>query len=105
MDMSRRSGKRSARALGAAAFLLAPLSLGLTGCAQEEYPLSLWMEQHPDSGAQQAADGSASPDGTVTSLGTCHRALAQALPQRLATMSASVSTGNDLVYVQTLFDR
>jgi mono/diheme cytochrome c family protein len=73
------------------------LGFALNGCAQEEYPLALYLQQHP------SADAQAPPEAGAAQ-GTCHRASAQPLPQRLATMSAQTSGGNDLVYIQTLDD-
>lgn len=77
---------------------LALLAIAGLGCAQEEYPLALYLTQHP----QLAADGGAPPDGSIGPAAACHSASAQPLPQRLATMSAQAASGTNLIYIDTL---
>ncbi len=96
------------------------LASALVGCAQEDYPLALWMAQHPeidasaaqggggDSGLSQGSpsgsSGGASPSASVH--GVCRPAAAQPLPARLVVMSATASAvGSNLVYVSDLFER
>jgi mono/diheme cytochrome c family protein len=93
-------------------------ALLVVGCAEENYPVGLWMAQHQeldasaptraDSGAAQGASPPATGVDAATPLptGSCPQAAAQPLPQRLVVMSATVSTaGNDLIYVSDLFER
>ena len=93
-------------------------ALLVVGCAEENYPVGLWMAQHQeldasaptrsDSGAPQ--QGSSPPAagvdaGTPLSTRSCPQAAAQPLPQRLVVMSTVSTAAPDLVYVSDLFER
>jgi mono/diheme cytochrome c family protein len=117
--IKRFAGARSVRAaaplLVFALSALAPLVAG--GCAQEDYPVALWMAQHGEildasavgqgnsqTVASAGSDAAISPS-SPTIVGSCPQAAAQPMPQRLVVMSASASTAVDLVYVSDLFNR
>ncbi|MGA7121534.1 MAG: hypothetical protein WBY94_15625, partial [Polyangiaceae bacterium] len=92
-------------------------ALLVVGCAEENYPVGLWMAQHQeldaststraDSGASQGTSPPATgvDAGTPLSTGSCPQAAAQPLPQRLVVMSTATTAAPDLVYVSDLFER
>jgi mono/diheme cytochrome c family protein len=108
MHMPRDSSKGLAACMRAA--IVALSAAALAGCAEEGYPAALWMAQHPiedasaagagsDGGASQGLDASSTQVRSI-----CVRAAAQPLPARLVSMSATATTGTDLVYVSDLFE-
>lgn len=81
------------------------LALAAVGCAQEDYPLAVWLAQHPDQDASTGSGG-LSADSGITVQSVCTRASAQPLPARLVAMSASAAAATtDLTYVSDLFER
>ncbi len=68
------------------------LGLALAGCAQEEYPLTLWLAQHPDASMSQNVTPEAS---TPVDRGPeqCKQTLATSYPARLAAIGAGADAG------------
>jgi hypothetical protein len=65
--------------------------LALSACAQEEYPLALWMAQHPDASVGAASEGGSD---LLSSRGPaqCRQANAQSYPSRLAAIGAGAAS-------------
>jgi mono/diheme cytochrome c family protein len=73
------------------------------GCAQEEYPASLYAAQHPgaDAGALESPDASVEPSGPAV----CTQTRAESLPARLVAMSASAHSSVATVLASDIFQR
>jgi mono/diheme cytochrome c family protein len=74
---------------------IAAMALAAFGCAEEEYPVSLWLAQHPSppDASVGASMASTSSTSSVQSRGPayCRQAQAQSLPARLVALSANAS--------------
>src|SRR5580700_248792 len=95
-------GVRRARRRGSVLLLLSVLLVALASCAQENYPEALWLAQH-----STAASSPATSDASAPAVGAvyCKQPLASPLPQRLVTMSATVSSAGNLVLASDLFQQ
>ncbi|HXX70450.1 MAG TPA: hypothetical protein VEK07_24930 [Polyangiaceae bacterium] len=72
------------------------LLVAVASCAQEEYPLALWIAQHP---SPEAGTTLAGPPGVAI----CTQARAQSLPARLIAMSGSAAPSSNVIFASTLF--
>jgi mono/diheme cytochrome c family protein len=83
------------------AILVAVLAIvAIASCAEEEYPASLWAEQHPSPPDASPPDVTA-PKGPFL----CTQARGEPLPARLAAMSATAQSSGTIVLASDLFQR
>ena len=87
---------------GALLFLSLLGLVAIASCAQEDYPLSVWLAQHPGS---PDASVSAVDAGETQGVRVCTQAHAESLPARLVAMSANATSGGSVVLVSDLFQR
>ncbi len=84
-------------------FAVLVCALVVASCAQEDYPLGLWVAQHAP--PADAGAGGAPADATVTGPRACIQTHATSLPARLVAMSANAQSASAVVLVSDLFAR
>jgi mono/diheme cytochrome c family protein len=85
---------------GSLLFILLLAVAAVASCASEEYPASLWAQQHPTPAPPPALDATA-PRGPAV----CTQSRAEPLPARLVAMSAKSSGTGGVVLASDLFQR
>jgi hypothetical protein len=86
-------GNRMGRDRFHSSLLFVAFGLALAGCAQEEYPLGLYLAQHPDASVE-APEASTSVD-SVHGPSQCKQAISTSLPARLSAIGAGGDAGAD----------
>ena len=89
---------------GELAVLALVFLVAFASCAQEEYPLSLWLAQHPSA---EGGKLSLSDSGAEVQSGplSCTQARAESLPARLVAMSASAPTTAAPILAEDIFQQ